>query len=239
MKYKNRIKTLALAVSMLGGVSLAPVAMASNLPAMGEGATDWDTFLTYENHTAQRKGFGLSKFRNTLQADVKRGLGDGWKFFGRFRGSWDGVYQFNSSDYGDKAGGSIMSQSTTPGGYVDVPWGGNAGPIVTKDLANGLGLTDNKFLNDGGSPNEGLMQLGQHMHGIDGGVSMAVPVRPCDKDKRGCRDFGGYGDLKKRELAFPEFNDRLDFLRELYVDKTFSLSGGTDMFVRVGRQQIV
>jgi hypothetical protein len=58
-------------------------------------------------------------------------------------------------------------------------------------------------------------------------------------DKRGCRDFGGYGDLKRSELEAPEFNDRLDFLRELYAKKDFDLGDGKSLFVKLGRQQVV
>ena len=70
-------------------------------------------------------------------------------------------------------------------------------------------------------------------------MAFGVPVRPCDTDSRGCRDFGGYGNLKQRELEAPEFNDRLDFIRELYAKKTFSLGDGKDLFLKVGRQQVV
>ena len=68
---------------------------------------------------------------------------------------------------------------------------------------------------------------------------LAVPVRPCDTDSRGCKDFGGYGDQDKNELASPEFNDRWDFIREAYVKKTFDLADNKQLFVKVGRQQVV
>ena len=62
--------------------------------------------------------------------------------------------------------------------------------------------------------------LGDSWHnGQTNGVAFAVPVRPCDEDSRGCKDFGGYGDKKQSELESPEFNDRLDFIREAKIDR--------------------
>jgi len=66
-----------------------------------------------------------------------------------------------------------------------------------------------------------------------------VPVRPCDVDSRGCRDFGGYGNQSQAQLASPEFNSHLDFIRELYVKNTIALDDGKDVFVKVGKQQVV
>jgi hypothetical protein len=58
-------------------------------------------------------------------------------------------------------------------------------------------------------------------------------------DSRGCTDFGGYGNQNQSELESPEFNKKLDFIREAYVKNTMKLSDGTDLFLKVGRQQIV
>ncbi|WP_374324773.1 DUF1302 family protein [Azonexus sp.] len=226
---------LAIAV----GCAFAAPAAAEELPAMGEESSPWQVDVTYENHTVRREHVGLAKFRNTLQAELDKEVGDGWKVHGIVRGSWDGVYRMNSDEYGNKAGGSISMQSTTPGGYLTTPWG--TGP-VTYSLVNGVfGLAGNKFVDayPASNPNAGLRVLGDRWHKIDGGVAFAVPVRPCDVDKRGCRDFGGYGDLKRSELEAPEFNDRLDFLRELYAKKDFDLGDGKSLFVKLGRQQVV
>lgn len=91
------------------------------------------------------------------------------------------------------------------------------------------------------NPNQGLQILGSgwNKSNLTGGVGLAVPVRPCDYDSRGCRDFGGYGDKKKSELAMPEFNDRLDFIREAYVTKTIGMDAGQSTFLKVGKQQVV
>ena len=40
-------------------------------------------------------------------------------------------------------------------------------------------------------------------------------------------------------MEAPEFNDRLDFIRELYAKKTFKLDSGKDIFLKVGKQQVV
>lgn len=224
---------LAIAVSC----AFAAPAAADDLPAMGEEDSPWQVDVTYENHTVRRENVGLAKFRNTLQAEFDKGVGNGWKVHGIMRGSWDGVYRMNSDEYGNKAGGAITSQSTVGGNLVTVPWGVGAPPAPPFNTAlGGMLQFPATYPNN---PNQGLRVLGDRWHNVDGGVAFAVPVRPCDVDKRGCRDFGGYGDLKRSELEAPEFNDRLDFLRELYAKKDFDLGDGKSLFVKLGRQQVV
>ncbi|MFZ2269088.1 MAG: DUF1302 family protein [Azonexus sp.] len=234
---KQRLSLLASALC----AAFAGPAFAEGLPSMGEESSPWQVDVTYENHTAHRENAGLSKFRNTVQAEFDKKAGDGWTIHGIMRGSWDGVYRMNSSEYGKDAGGSINMQSTTPGGYLTTPWG--TGP-VTYTLVSGLGYpgaAGNAFIDTYGAnnPNDGFRVLGDRWHAINGGVAFAVPVRPCDTDSRGCRDFGGYGNQKLNELEMPEFNDRLDFMRELYAKKTFDLGEGKGLFVKVGKQQVV
>lgn len=219
------------------GLALAGQAAWADLPSLGEGDSPWKVDVTYENHTVRRENVGLAKFRNTLQAEFDKGMNDGWALHGILRGSWDGVYRMNSDEYGRKAGGAVSMQSTTPGGYIQTPYG--AGP-VTNAVVAGMGLPGNAFTNGyPNSPNTGFRLLGDRWHNTEGGVAFAVPVRPCDTDSRGCRDFGGYGNLKQSELEAPEFNNRLDFLREVYTKKTFHLEGGNDLFVKIGKQQVV
>ncbi|MGE5471598.1 MAG: DUF1302 family protein [Bacteroidota bacterium] len=233
---QHQKKRLSLLGSALCAAFAGP-ALADGLPSMGEDASPWQVDVTYENHTAHREHTGLSKFRNTLQAEFDKKAGDGWTIHGITRGTWDGVYRMNSSEYGKDAGGAVNLQSTTPGGYVSVPNGQGIGHTAV-DL--GLGVPTNVFVDSyTNNPNSGVRVLGDRWHGIDGGVAFAVPVRPCDVDSRGCRDFGGYGNQKMNELEMPEFNDRLDFIRELYMKKTFGLSDGKDLFVKVGKQQVV
>lgn len=219
---------------LAGHVAAAP----DNLPAMGEDEAPWQVDVTYENHTVNREHTGLAKFRNTLQAELDKRAGDGWTLHGILRGSWDGAYRMNSGEYGKDAGGSINMQSTTPAGYITQPWG--TGP-VTHSLISGMGLTNNAFMDSYGAnnPNEGLRVLGDRWHSIKGGVAFAVPVRPCDYDRRGCKDFGGYGNKKLSELEAPEFNDRLDFIREAYAKKSFALDDGKELFLKIGKQQVV
>ncbi|MBU1364125.1 MAG: DUF1302 domain-containing protein [Gammaproteobacteria bacterium] len=233
----RRLTLIAAALS----ASFATQAWGNELPSMGEDYSPWQVDVTYENHTAHREHAGLAKFRNTLQAEIDKKFGDGWKLHSILRGSWDGVYRMNSSEYGKDAGGAINMQSTTPGGYLTTPWG--TGP-VTYSLVAGLGYpgaAGNAFIDTYGAnnPNEGMRVLGDRWHGIDGGVAFGVPVRPCDVDSRGCRDFGGYGDKTLSELEAPEFNNRLDFIRELYVKKTFDLGDGKGLFLKLGKQQVV
>ncbi|TXT29942.1 MAG: cox2 cytochrome oxidase subunit 2 [Rhodocyclaceae bacterium] len=207
--------------------SFATQAWGDDLPSMGEDSSPWQVDVTYENHTAHREHAGLAKFRNTMQLEADKKFGNGWGVHSILRGSWDGVYRMNSSEYGKDAGGPIMLENSSgAGGSFAVPHGGS---IV--QLANSNFLASN--------PNDGMRVLGDRWHATEGGVTFGVPVRPCDIDSRGCRDFGGYGDKTLSELEAPEFNNRLDFVRELYVKKTFSLGDGKDLFLKLGKQQVV
>lgn len=250
---KRSSKAVRLSAALLGGICVATpsVFAQQNLPAMGEAseAGPWETEVYYQNHTAHREGKGLAKFRNTLQVETKKEMDNGWRFRGILRGSYDGVYDLNPGTYGNKAGGSVMLGNEfgpfvppldgSPYDAFSVPYGGGIG----KAVVDGLGATSNIFVNayGPGNPNDGLKVLGEDWNDSNttGGVGLAVPVRPCDEDKRGCKDFGGYGDKTKNELAFSEFNDRWDFIREAYVTKTFELDGNKSMFVKLGKQQVV
>jgi hypothetical protein len=138
----------------------------------------------------------------------------------------------------NSAGPGLGLPSTTPYG---------AGSIVQySSVAAGLPgappLPLNTFVDASGAAwaNTGLKVVGSGWNsGTPTGLSFAVPVRPCDVDSRGCRDFGGYGDKKKSELAMPEFNDRLDFIREAFVTKTIGMDGGESTFLKIGKQQVV
>lgn len=232
-------------------------AMAQNaLPALGDDVSPWEVDVFYENDTRFRgkdntgNNVGLSKFRNTLQVEAARDLDNGWGFRGILRGTWDGVYRLNDSEYGRKAGGPIKLENLAGPGLPPIPTSAGTslnlpevphGGGVNNAIAAGLGLPPtNAFGFDlSRHPNQGMQVLGQRWHDTNGGIAFGVPVRPCDTDKRGCADFGGYGDRTLRELETPEFNDRLDFLREAYMRKTFTLADGSDLFVKVGKQQVV
>lgn len=223
------------------------------LPELGETKEPWKVDIYYENDTRARgkdatgETVGLSKFRNTAQIEADKKLGSGWNFRGILRGSFDGVYRMNSDQYGRDAGGAITLESTAGGNRLPAAYGGlgasSGGLVVDRDTVAGLGLVNNQFLNSpellANSPNSGLRVLGDRWHAISGGVAFATPVRPCDTDKRGCTDFGGYGDKTRSELEMPEFNERLDFIREAYVRNTIPLADGKTLFVKVGKQQVV
>jgi hypothetical protein len=219
----RRLSLIAAALS----ATFVSQAWGGDLPSMGEDSSPWQVDVTYENHTVHREHAGLAKFRNTLQAELDKKVGDGWGLHSILRGSWDGVYRMNSSEYGKDAGGPIMLQSTGGSGYV----AHGSGDVVLFGGSTAQILQNN--------PNTGLRVLGDRWHSADGGVTFGVPVRPCDVDSRGCRDFGGYGNQGMSELEAPEFNRRLDFVRELYAKNTFNLGDGKDLFVKIGKQQVV
>lgn len=240
----------------------------------------WKVDVFYENDTRTRgkdntgKRVGLSKFRNTLQVEADKKVGDGWTLHSTLRGSYDGVYRLNKDQFGKEAGSrsaaDVQLQNTAgaaaqgaglppPHWGGSVAFGGGIGYTVVDAMQAGAGLPNlggpaggpgvNRFID----PNyanlntppaqygsgAGLRVLGDNWHSQQGGIAFAAPVRPCDVDNRGCTDFGGYGDLKQSELESPEFNNRLDFIREAYVKKTFGLADGTDLFVKLGKQQVV
>ena len=173
---------------------------------------------------------GLSKFRNTLQLEGTKLLGNLGAFSevsinGTFRATYDGVYDLNSDEYGDGAGGAIALTPVIPA----TPAGFNVPPGGGIPLGN---------LTARGLDNSGLEVLGQSRHTVKGhGVELAVPVRPCDKDSRGCID--GYMDDSLNELRYSDFNDRWDFIRELYANATIDMESGTTFNLSVGKKQEV
>jgi hypothetical protein len=144
--------------------------------------------------------------------------------------------QVGITPYGAPAGTLVTLPTNT---FYD-PYGGvnsTFGPAPWNNAA-----TSNPARRYGANnTNTGLQILGAgwHQPHSQNGLSFAVPVRPCDVDSRGCRDFGGYGNKKTSELAMPDFNDRLDFIREAYVTKTFNMDEGKSTFLKVGKQQVV
>lgn len=238
---RRRLARAALA----GGLAVCGLAQAQDAAAPVD---PWKVDVYYENDTRFRgkdatgERVGLSKFRNTLQVEADKKLEGGWKFRSILRGSFDGVYRMNDDQYGRKAGGGVLLESQ--GGPPPVPHGSG---IVNKGLVDGLGLVNNVFgfnaTNPGApnyNPNEGLRLLGDRWHdSLNGGVEFATPVRPCDTDRRGCADFGGYGDKKRSELELPEFNERWDVIREAFVTNTVGLADGKQLFLKLGKQQVV
>ncbi|PVV08891.1 MAG: DUF1302 domain-containing protein [gamma proteobacterium symbiont of Ctena orbiculata] len=183
-----------------------------------------------ENATYTRRHVGLSKMRNTVQIEGSKDYGakgpfSNLSFVGTFRASYDAVYDLNDDQFGSEAGGEIGMESI--GGSGTSAWG--ASDVSTGVLGFGFDTTEN--------PNQGLDNLGSAIHDTEGGVGMGVPVRPCDVDSRGCID--DYLDYDESDLKYPEFNDRLDFLREAYIDATMPTDSGATWNFRFGRQQVV
>lgn len=215
-------------LALLGGSSLALTPLTSVIAEEEMQFTGY-----YENATFVRDSAGLSKFRNTVQVNADKKFGtlgqlnfNNVAFHGTFRGTYDGVYDLNSSEYGSGAGGAVNLENNIAGTGSTVPHGGGIRPPGTF-----FGF------NDARNPNEGMIVLGENLHKTRGGVAFGVPVRPCDKDSRGCID--DYLDYSSNDLRFPEFNERLDFIRELYVDFDNELPNGDILSWRLGKQQVI
>ncbi|WP_273134296.1 DUF1302 family protein [Marinobacter vinifirmus] len=179
---------------------------------------------------------GLSKFRNTLQLELEKKAGDvgifsNVGFNATLRGSYDGVYDLNDDEYGRNAGGPVQLQDLPQG---TVPHGSGAGSpasAIPLPPGNAFGFDVSQ------NPNDGMVVLGEHLHSQNNGVAFGVPVRPCDKDDRGC--INGYLDKDSNDLRFQEFNDRADFIRELYADFDINFDNGNILSTRLGKQQVI
>jgi hypothetical protein len=82
-----------------------------------------------------------------------------------------------------------------------------------------------------------MIVLGSDLHKTKGGVAFGVPQAPCDYDSRGC--IKDYMDANSHELASPEFNDRLDFIREAFVVAKMPMADGRSWNFQLGKQQVV
>lgn len=195
--------------------------LAAAMPAMADDGDGWTIKNKVDEEVRFRDNVGLSKMRTLGQSDIDKKLNGGETFSSlklhtTLRASYDKTYDVNPK-FGANAGGSVAFKNNSGGyttwGSAAAPWGG---------LANG-------------NNNQG-MALVDGWREPDGGLAFATPVRPCDVDSRGC--IKGYMDSTKNELAAPEFNDRLDFIRELYVDGEVPVGNNT-LALRFGRQQLV
>ncbi len=210
-----------------------------------------------ENATFVRDSVGLSKARVTGQFEFIKRLGSHGRFSdieinGTLRGTYDGVYDLNDDDFGDESGGAAFFPApgnpaffgTLVGGAppftpsTNPAFAGTFGPAALgADGAIPLPGTGGTIASPN-NPNAGLKLVGDDVHNFErGGVVLAYPSRPCDVDPRGCID--GYLDLDEDELRFPEFNDRLDFIRELYLTTAIPFDNGHELGLKFGRQQVV
>lgn len=212
-----------------------------------------------ENQTNYRDDVGLTKQR--LQAQVElfkhlqpRGIFSELSVGGTLRLSYDGVYDLNDKDYGRNAGGPVnFSAPGNPALFGILATGDpNTPPFPPSTTPSYAGVfspfTDGAIplpgvpggtINSPGNPNDGLRFAAADIYSYqDQGVTLATPVRPCDKDNRGC--LSGYMDKRSDELRFKEINDDLDFIRELYVNATIPVGeGDNELAFRIGRQQVV
>ncbi|MBS97460.1 MAG: DUF1302 domain-containing protein [Oceanospirillaceae bacterium] len=175
---------VAVATALAAGTPVTPVSAAE---------TNWAGFV--ENATYHRKDVGLSKFRNTAQAEFEtRFETDSLRSLtlnGTLRGTYDGVYDMNDDEFGKDARYDYLGQD----------W-------HDPDLSSPTILTS------------------------------GVPF-PCENDPTLCNNLNGYMDQDENDAKYPEFNDQLDFIRELYLTGDKKLANGDIVSFRLGKQQVV
>jgi hypothetical protein len=247
-----------------GGILLT-LLLSATAPQVLAGKLEVAGFM--ENATYYRESRDLSKFRNTAQVEFGKDISGAFKtsnltFNATFRATYDGVYDLNDDEWGNSAGGSIMLENGNGVfGPPRVPHGGGlkfAVDGVPTGFPPTLGFPDstdftpffgfpespNTLAGLPGvisrpNPNSGLEKLGAHLSNEKGGIAFGVPVRGCDKDRRGCKPLQDYMDLDKNEMAWSDFNDRWDWIREFYVAGNYDLANGSQIGFKVGKQQIV
>jgi len=210
-----------------------------------------------ENATHVRDhGVGVSKSRTTLQFEFSKafkptGLFSEFSIHGTLRGSYDAVYDINDDEYGKNSGGPVSFPAPGNPAFFGFLVGGPtpfdpttnpefAGIFPPPILTGAIPLpgVPGGTISGPGNPNDGLRLVGDDVHNFEqGGVVLAYPTRPCDIDSRGC--IHDYMDADESELRFPEFNDDVDFVRELYLDAAIPFTNGHELGFRIGRQQVV
>ncbi len=223
-----------------GRSSLAVFVASAAAPAALSQQSAWDTAGFVENATFYRDGPGLSKVRNTAQFEFSKNFGkrfglSNFRINGTLRGTYDAVYDLNDDEFGKNAGGA-RSFENFASSNAQIIYGSTSSPWGQSILGTGAGPGFGFDL--GANPNEGLKVLGEDFHDPNAGVTLGVPVRPCDEDRRGC-GLDGFTDFDTNDLRFPEFNDQLDFIRELYVEGSIPTGDFSELFLRVGKQQVV
>ena len=230
----KRWRTVAQACSV--SCLLAAISTGTQAYTSADGSLEVNGFV--ENGTYHRETIGISKSRTTAQLEIGKELGDfgifnNVSFNGTLRATYDAVYDLNDDEYGENAGSAVTMENALLG--IETPYG--ASPVGTGFLIPGTPIPTGFGFDTTNNPNEGLAILGSQLHAPNGGVGLAVPVRPCDKDSRGCID--DFLDFDTKDLRHPEFNDRLDFIREAYVSADVNFDNGHQLNLRVGKQQII
>ena len=221
-----------------------------------DGTLELHGFLdnTYHN----RDDYGITKERVRGQIEWSKvfkptGLFSEFSFHGTLRATYDGVYDLNDDEFGDRSGGSVSVVSSgtairttglpniTPGHplWGTDEWGNSPVKAGVPALPGGGGFGFDTVAN----PNEGLKRVGGELGASNnngefgGGLEFFTPTRPCDVDSRGC--IPGYMDATLDDLRFPEFTDDHGWLREIYIDATMPVNNGDEINFRIGRQQVV
>ncbi len=239
------------------GTAVIVCFVASWIPSQSASAADAEYRGFIENATFWRDhDVGLSKSRTTLQFEFSKafkptGFFSEFSIHGTLRGTYDAVYDLNDEEYGKNSGGPVSFPAPGNPAFFGFLVGGPtpfdpttnpefAGIFPPPILTGAIPLpgVPGGTISGPGNPNDGLRLLGDDVHNFEnGGVVLAYPTRPCDIDNRGC--INGYMDADEDELRFPEFNDDLDFIRELYLDAAIAFKSGHELGFRIGRQQVV
>ena len=209
-----------------------------------------------DNTTHQRADYGVSKQRFRGQLEFGKQINNfgpftGVSLNGTLRATYDGVYDWNSDDFGDTSGGSVFGSSSAlpiPGpsaNGLQTPWGFSPVTAGNPGLpgGGGFGFNSTDPTAPRYNPNIGLKRVGGELGNTNnagefgGGLEFFTPTRPCNVDARGC--LAGYMDASEDNLSMPEFTDDHRWLREIYIDATLPFSNGDEMNFRIGRQQLV
>ncbi len=242
--------TLSVPACLAAMLLFSPIAFAQD--------TEFRGFV--ENATYFREhGVGLTKSRTTVQLELSKawtgtGLFSELSLHGTFRGSYDAVYDLNDDTFGRNSGRSLSFPAPGNQAFFGILATGNpntppfpnsthpeyAGLFPPPYLTGAIPLpgVPGGYIGGPGNPNMGLGMVGEDAHNFnDGGVVLPYPTRPCDIDSRGC--IKDYMNDSLNDLRFPEFNDDLDFLREIYLNATITYDSGNELGFRIGRQQVV
>jgi hypothetical protein len=224
---------------------------------------------TYHN----RDDYGITKERVRGQIEWSKvfkptGLFSELSFHGTLRATYDGVYDLNDDEYGDRSGGPVSTISSGkaininsllslvpnpqpgPPGVIPnsaipslpataYPWGHSPVTAGTPALPGGGGFGFDTVAN----PNEGLKRVGGELGASNNNGEFGGGLEfftPTRPCNVDSRGcIPGYMDADMDDLRFPEFTDDHGWLREIYIDATIPVNNGDEINFRVGRQQIV
>lgn len=250
------------AADRFGWLACAAICTTLAAPARAEwvsqdGSLELRGFL--DNLTIARDDVGLTKQRVQAQLEFfktlpPQGIFSELSLGGTLRLSYDGVYDLNDEDFGEDAGGPVHFPAPGNPALFGLLATGNPNtppfPPSTNPSFAGIfsPFTDGAIplpgvaggtINSPANPNDGLRFAAADIYSYqDGGVILATPVRPCDKDNRGC--LKGYMNKDLDDLRFKEINDDLDFIREFYLSGAIPFNDGRqELAFRIGRQQVV